>query len=160
MTMERLIEELRRVAITTLYLFVCFSAVLFYKMSVLHAYGIGFAPFGLAVIKALVLGKFVLLGRAVHLGDRYKHKPLIYPVLHQSLLFLVLLIALTFAEEVIEGWFHGQTFAVVLVDIGGWLQIGAVALLLWLVLLPYFGIIRLSEVLGEERLREIVWGRP
>ena len=40
MTLERITEELRRVAITTSYLFVCFSAVLFYRMAVLHSYGI------------------------------------------------------------------------------------------------------------------------
>jgi hypothetical protein len=34
MTLERVTEELRRVAITTTYLFVCFSAVLFYRMAV------------------------------------------------------------------------------------------------------------------------------
>ena len=40
MTLERITEELRRVAITTSYLFVCFSAVLFYRMAVLQKYGI------------------------------------------------------------------------------------------------------------------------
>ena len=156
---ERLIEELRRVAITTVYLYVCFVAVLLYRMSVLHAYGIDYWPFGLAAIKALVLGKFVMLGRMAHIGDRYKHKPLIYPVLHQSILFVLLLIVLTFAEEVIKGWFHGQAFRDVFDDLGGWMQIGAVAFLLWLILLPYFGMIRLAEILGEARTREIVWGR-
>ena len=43
-------------------------------------------------------------------------------------------------------------------SLGGWLQIAATALLLWLVLVPYLGFIRLAERLGEDRLREIVWG--
>ena len=158
MTLERITEELRRVVITTSYLFVCFSAVLFYRMAVLHSYGIDFAPFGLAAIKALVMGKFIMLGRMTGIGDRYKDKPLIYPVLHQSLLFLVLLIVLSLAEETIRGWFHGQSVVDVFHDLGGWLQIAATALLLWLVLLPYLGFIRLTETLGEDRLQEIVWG--
>ena len=53
----------------------------------------------------------------------------------------------------------GEAFVDVLEDIGGWVQIAAVAVLLWLVLLPYFGVIRLAEVMGEGRLREIIWGR-
>ena len=158
MRSERITEELRRVAITTCYLFVCFSAVLFYRMAVLHSYGIDFAPFGLAAIKALVMGKFIMLARMTGIGDRYKDKPLIYPVLHQSLLFLVLLIVLTLAEATIKGWFHGQSLVDVLRDMGGWLQIAAAALLLWLVLVPYLGFIRLAETLGEDRLQEIVWG--
>ena len=158
MTMERIIEELRRIAITTSYLFVCFSAVLFYRMAVLQKYGIDFAPFGLAAIKALVLGKFIMLGRMTGIGDRYKDKPLIYPVLHQSLLFLVMLIVLSLAEETIRGWFHGQSLVDVLRDLGGWVQIAATALLLWLVLVPYLGFIRLAETLGEARLQRIVLG--
>ena len=158
MTLERLTEELRRVAITTSYLFVCFSAVLFYRMAVLQKYGIDFAPFGLAALKALVMGKFIMLGRMTGIGDRYKDRPLIYPVLHQSLLFLVLLIVLSLAEETIKGWFHGQSVADVLRNLGGWLQITATALLLWLVLVPYLGFIRLAETLGEERLQKIVLG--
>jgi hypothetical protein len=158
MTLERITDELCRVAIMTSYLFVCFSAVLFYRMAVLHSYGIEFAPFGLAAIKALVMGKFIMLARMTGIGDRYKDKPLIYPVLHQSLLFLVMLIALSLAEETTKGWFHGQSFVDVLRDLGGWLQIAATALLLWLVLVPYLGFIRLAETLGEDRLREIVWG--
>ena len=158
MTLERIIEELRRVAITTCYLFVCFSAVLFYRMAVLQKYGIDFAPFGLAAIKALVIGKFIMLGRMTGIGNRYKDKPLIYPVLHQSLLFLVLLVALSLAEETIKGWFHRQSGVDVFRDLGGWLQICATAFLLWLVLVPYLGFIRLAGTLGEERLQKIVWG--
>ena len=158
MTLERITEELRRVAITTSYLFVCFSAVLFYRMAVLQKYGIDFAPFGLAAIKALVLGKFIMLGRMTGIGDRYKDKPLIYPVLHQSVLFLVMLIVHSLAEETIRGWFRGQSVFDVLRDLGGWVQIAATALLLWLVLVPYLGFIRLAETLGEARLQRIVLG--
>ena len=99
-----------------------------------------------------------MLGRMTGIGDRYKDKPLIYPVLHQSLLFLVMLIVLSLAEETIRGWFHGQSVFDVLRDLGGWVQIAATALLLWLVLVPYLGFIRLAETLGEDRLQEIVWG--
>jgi len=157
MTIERIAEELRRVAITTCYLFVCFSAVLFYRMAVLHSYGIDYAPFGFAAVKALVMGKFIMLGRMAGIGDRYKDKPLIYPVLHQSAIFLVLLIALSVAEEVVKGWFHGQAFTDVMHDLGGLLQIGATAVLLWLILIPYLSVIRLADLLGEDRWRQIVW---
>ena len=39
------------------------------KAAVLHTEGIAFAPLGIAIVKAVVLGKFVLLGNAVH--DRW-----------------------------------------------------------------------------------------
>lgn len=158
MNKERIVEELRKVAITTLYLYVCFGAILLYRMAVLHAQGVEFAPWGIAVLKALVLGKFVLIGRAAKLGQRYTDKPLIYPVLYQSVLFVIMLIVLSLAEETIRGFFHGDDFIATITDLGGWLQIFAVTLLLWLVMLPYLGMIRLSEMMGKEQLRQLILG--
>src|ERR1041385_8132220 len=105
----RIVEELRRVIITTVYLYICFGAIILYRMAVLHANGIDYAPWGLAAIKALVLAKFVLIGRAAGVGDRFRHKPLIYSILYKSLLFMIMLIVLTLAEEAIKGYFHGQS---------------------------------------------------
>lgn len=155
---HRVVEELQRVIVTTFYLYVCFAAILLYRTATLHSYGIEYAPWGLAAIKALVLGKFVLIGRATGLGERYRHKPLIYPILHQSMLFMIMLIILSIAEEVIKGYFHGQSFIDSVSDLGGALQIVATALLLLLVLIPYLGIIRLSDYMGQDKLRRIMLG--
>ena len=43
------------------YLAVCFGALLFYKATILESEGIGFAHLSLAIVKALILGKFVLI---------------------------------------------------------------------------------------------------
>ena len=157
--MSKFGEEVRRVAATTTYLYVCFAAILLYRMAILHAHDIEFVPWGVAAIKALVLGKFVLIGRAVGYGNRYHHKPLVYSVLYQSVLFVVMLIVLSIAEEAIKGFFRGQKLIETFTDLGGWLQILAVALLLWLIMLPYLGFIRLRETLGEDSLRQMVMGR-
>ena len=151
---QRLDRELKRFAAISLYFYVCFAAILFYKAAVLQAQGIGYAPYGLAVAKALILGKFVLLGHAAHVGERYARKPLIYPVLYQSGIFLAMLVALTVVEEAVIGAIHGRTIAQSLADIAGgtWPQIAAVCFLLWLILLPYLGFRQIGTVLGEGRL--------
>jgi hypothetical protein len=154
----RLLEEMRKVVIATLYLYVCFAAILLYRMATLHAYGVEYAPWGVAAIKALVLAKFILIGRATGLGNRYQHRPLIYPILHQSVLFVIMLIMLSIAEEVIKGFFHGQSFMASVSDVGTALQIVSVTLLLWLVLLPYLGMVRLNEYLGDNKLRRMLLG--
>ena len=61
----------------SLYFYVCFGAILLYKESVLEAHDLSYAPYGLAAAKALILGKFMLIGQAIHLGERFRHKPLI-----------------------------------------------------------------------------------
>ena len=85
----------------------------------LKANGITFAPFGIAAIKALICAKFVLLGRAVHLGDRFKGKPLIWPTLHRSFVFLVLLWILNIFEEIAVGYFHHRGVLDSIAGVGG-----------------------------------------
>ena len=69
---EKAGEELREFIILTAYLYVCFAAVLYFKAAVLRALGIAYAPLGLAIIKAAICAKFMLMGRVFHLGDRFK----------------------------------------------------------------------------------------
>ena len=144
-------------AIVTTYLYICFTAILFYKAAVLQAQNISFEPYGLAAIKALILGKFMLIGHAVGLGERYAHKPLIYPVLHKTVVFLVLLAAFTIVEEAIAGVIHGRTLTESISGIAGgtWLQVLATCLLMLLILLPYFAFRQIGEYLGEGSMRRM-----
>ena len=43
------------------YLAVCFGALLFYKATILQSQGVDTTRIGLAIVKALILGKFVLI---------------------------------------------------------------------------------------------------
>jgi hypothetical protein len=124
---------------------------------VLHAHGIGYAPYGLAAIKALILGKFILIGHALKIGERFRRRPLIYPVLYKSLVFLAILVVFSVVEEAVSGVIHGRALMESLSDIAGgsWSQIGATSLLMWLILLPYFAFRQISEVLGDGKLRRM-----
>ena len=128
------------------------------KTAVLHTEGIAFAPWGIAIVKAVVLGKFVLLGRAMKIGERYSSRPLIWPTLHKAFAFLVLLVVLTIIEEVVVGLFHHQSIAASLGELFG---AGCEETLagyphsMLLVLIPYFAFRVLSEALGEGRLERM-----
>ena len=76
---ERAIDELKEFVIIALYLFVCFGAVAYFKASILKAQGLSFAPFGFAVAKALICAKFVSMGHFLHVGERFKSFPLVWP---------------------------------------------------------------------------------
>lgn len=156
---HRLAHELKEYAAVSIYLYVCLGALLLYKGAVLRAEGISYAPYGLAVVKALILGKFMLVGHALRIGDRYAGRPLIYPILHKSLAFLALLFVLDVAEEVIVGLMHGRPVLDALTEIAGgtWLQILATCLLFLLVLLPYFAYREVGEFLGRDTMRRILF---
>ena len=145
------------------YLFVCFGALIFYKASILHGEGIEFTVFGLAIVKALILGKFLLLLEALKIGEDKKHaRSALANILTKSLLFSLLLFAMTVVEELIVGHFHGRASREVLREIAGgtWQQAVAVAILLFLILIPFFGYQEIAARLGKGKLSKLLTERP
>jgi hypothetical protein len=116
---KRATDELKEFAIIAAYLYVCFAAIIYLKVSILKAHGIEFASFGFAAIKALICAKFVSLGEIFHVGERFKSLPLIWPTLYKSFIFLILLIILNAIEEITTGFIHNKTLADSLADFGG-----------------------------------------
>jgi len=146
-------HELREFVLLFVYLYVTLGAVILMKSAVLHSHGIEFAPWGAAIVKAAVLAKFMLIGHAMKIGERYTG-PLIWPTLHKAFAFLVLLIIMTTIEEIIVGLFHSQPIAASLSDLFGHRLEETLAgfLIMLLVLIPYFGFRLLGEALGEGKL--------
>jgi hypothetical protein len=149
---DRAKRELIEYAAIAVYLYICFLALALYKTAILRGEGVSFAPYGFAIAKALILGKFLLLLRAAKLdGPRVRARRMIQDIARNALLFAILLCVLSVLEEVIVGWFHGKTPAAVLADMTGHsvLQVVATALLMVLILIPYFGYVEITERLGE-----------
>jgi hypothetical protein len=151
---QRAVNELKELAIVFVYLYITLGAVIMMKTAVLHDQGISFVPWGIAAVKSLLLAKFILLGRAMKLGERYTTRPLIWPTLHKAFGFLVLLVVLVIIEEVVVGLFHHQSVAASLGELTGARLYETLAgiLILLLVLIPYFAFHVLDEALGEGRL--------
>jgi hypothetical protein len=154
-------EELREFIVLAAYLYVCFAAVIYFKAAVLQAHGIAYAHLGLAITKAAICAKFMLMGRAFHLGEWSKNLPLIVPTLHRSFVFLLLLAVLTFIEEIVVGVIHGRTVLDSISGIAGgtFQQMIATTLIIFLILVPYFAFRALGEIVGDKTLVRLFFER-
>jgi hypothetical protein len=155
---QRAMHELKELAIISAYLYITLGAVILMKTAVLRTEaGVELLPWGSAIVKAVVLGKFVLLGDMVHLGGRNTTRALIWPTLRRAFSFLVLLIVLTIIEEVIVGLIHHRPIADSFGDLFGTRLEETLAgyLIMLLVLIPFFAFRVLSEALGEGRLERM-----
>ncbi len=131
-------ELIEYVAIAS-YLAVCFGALLFYKATILESEGVETTRVGLAIVKALILGKFVLILEHLKLGQGKKSaRVLVLSIVKKALLFTFLLIVLTAIEDVIIGFIHGENVRDALKEIGGGTRPEALAtaLLMFMVLTP------------------------
>jgi cytochrome bd-type quinol oxidase subunit 2 len=159
---HKAIRELREYAVISAYLYVCLGALILFKVAILNGQGVSYAPYGLAAIKALVLGKFILLGRAAALGERYRNRGAIFVIAHKAVVFLVLLLVLSAIEEVVVGYIHGHTVTASLSSFlgGSFLQVLAASVIMLLILIPYFAYGEIEIALGEARLRKILFAPP
>lgn len=158
---EKVRHEIEAYAIIFAYLYVCFGAILFYRDAVLQADGISLSDYSLAVIKAAILGKFMLIGQNWRLGERWSPAASVpaFEILRKASLFLVLLVILTILEEALAALIHGRGVVTAIREVAGgnWQQRIASCLLLWLILMPYFIIRKISELMGPGALRRLLF---
>lgn len=154
-------HELKEYGVVSLYLYLYFVMLQLYKVSILKEYGIAYAPFGLAAIKALIIGKFVLVGQAVNIGHLSRGKALIWHLVHQVVMFVVFLLVLNSIEEVIVSLLHHRSLHDALAKLAteSWQQVVASALLGGLALTPFFGYREIARAMGTENFRRMMFAK-
>ena len=96
-------------------------------------------------------------------GGWLRRRPLIYPILYETLLLTMLFIVVHVLEKVIEGLVHGKTIVESLPRIGGGGLAGllSASVIMFVALIPFFGLRNLSLAMGSGRLRAMLLsGRP
>jgi hypothetical protein len=158
---ERAREELRRFLWVSLYLYVCLAALIFYKTALMREVGVSSFVLGVALGKALILAKFLLLGEAAGVGSRSEAPTLLHAILRKSVMLFLLLIALSVLEEFVVAWFHGHSFAQTLgqFEAHSVMEMLAKCVLLLLVLLPLVAATEVSRELGPGVLRRLIFAR-
>lgn len=160
---QKAYHEMKEFFLIALYLWIVFGLFLLYKSVLLAEEHISFTAHGLALLNALAFAKVMLVARALHLGERFDDAPLVYPTLLKSALFSILLSCCKILEDVVVGYFRGKSVQESIADIGGgsWKSILTFTLLLFVVLIPFFGVGEVERVLGEGKLTRLFFGpRP
>jgi hypothetical protein len=157
---ERLREELLSYLVVSLYLFLCFGALQLFKAAVLRDAGIHYLPFGWAAVKALIVGKFMLIGEAAGVGTRVAARSPLQRIAVRAVFLFALLIVLLLVEELIMARVHGKTFAQVLAEYDERLpEVLALAFFLLLVLVPLVAVQEMDRALGRGSLWRVLRGR-
>jgi hypothetical protein len=156
---ERAVEEFRRFVVIFLYLWVVFGLLSIHKSLVLTQQHLDYAEHTFAIINALVFAKVLLVGEDLHIGRRFEDRPLIYSILHKSLVFSFVLISFHLVESVAVGVWHGSTIADSLPPLFGWDPKGllAVGFTCFVLLLPFFGFREITRVIGRDKMRALLF---
>jgi hypothetical protein len=158
---QRFKEEMRAYVIISFYLWICFSALLLYENSILRTNDLELLPLSGAAIKALILGKFILIGRVFKVGEWFRHEVVLYQILWKSLATMLLLLIFASVEDLLVGLVHGHAIADIMVEMmaRSWVQWVAPSLIMLLVLIPFIAFEKVDASIGKGSLSRILLGR-
>jgi len=154
---QKLVRELVEYGINVAYLFLFFGVFIIYQRLILAQYHISYEEYGITLIKALVLGKVIMIGDMLRLGQRLEHKPLIYPTLYKTVVFTVWVFLFSILEATVRGLFHGKGFAGGLEELVGGRQYELIAhsMIVFFAFIPFFAFRELERNLGEGRIGDL-----
>jgi hypothetical protein len=156
---ERAVHQLKEFLAMFIYLWVLLT-LLVINQSIVVAREAHQAHF-FAFINALILAKVLLIGEHLHLGNRFRDKPLLYSILYKCFVFTAFFIVVHILERVIVGVWSERTIAQSFPDIGGGslkriLSVGAT---LFVALIPFFAFREISRVIGPGELWSLLLNR-
>lgn len=157
---QRIEHEFIKASALALYFAVWFCSIAFLTYSILRADDIPIAPFGLALIKAGLCAKFMLIGQGLFPLKIDRERGLIGSLLLHSLIYLFVVLGLSYVETGIDGMIHGKSLIDALASFGNGdpYRITALALIYWLILWPYLLFSGLRQSIGEETVNAILFG--
>jgi hypothetical protein len=141
-----------------LYLWVLFGLFVLHERIILDQKGIGFAAHGFAVFNAFLLAKVMLVVDHLNPGRYLEHRPKIFLIIHDSLVFSLLFIIFHVCEAAIVNLLNGHRAEAGLPNIGGGGISGivCVAVILFFCLVPFFAFRHVSRAIGSNRMKEIL----
>ncbi len=153
----KIVEETRTVFLVSAYFIFLLGSFTLYRQLILAEYKVDYFHFGFNIIEALVLAKVIILGRMLHLGERFDDRPLIIPTIYKTVSFSFLVLVFTTLEHLLSGLWHGHGLQEVIGKIvaeGIW-EILARVLVLLVALVPLFACWETGRVLGEGKLLQL-----
>jgi hypothetical protein len=157
---QRGLLEFKRFVAIFLYLWVVFALLSIHESIIRAQQGLDYEAHTFAVINAFIFAKVLLVGEHFRLGTRFKHKPLIYPVLYKCFVFSVLLTGFHIVEKIVAGVIGGETLSRGLADVDGrtLVRIVSMSTLAFVMLIPFFGFRELGRLIGQKELRSLFLG--
>jgi hypothetical protein len=159
---SKAISEMTEYYIISLYLAVFFGSFIWYRRLILAEYHITYFHYGAGVIKALILAKVIMIGRALRLGRRWlKNPPLIVPTLYKAVVFTIFVALFSVVEDTISGLLHGKGIVGGLDEFlsAGMDELLARCMVTVVAFVPFFAFEELGLLLGEGKLGKLFFRR-
>lgn len=158
---EWLVKEFKNLFVTVVYLSILLTVFQLHRAMILSSHGISY-DYGrgllFAVVNALVLGKFMIIAEALHVGKRWHSRPLLHSILFKSAVFALILLACHLLEGLLVAAWHVGSLALALREqtLKETFSLGVVA---FVVLIPFFAAKEMIRVVGKTEMKSLLLSR-
>jgi len=150
---KRFTHEMKSYLLISAYLVVFLFSFATYRALIMAEYDLGYFQLGWVVVEAMILGKLVLIGEALHVGEKLQDRPLVVSVLWKTFTFSLFVLAFKILEHVASALLHHRPVAEVFDLSGGrGLEILSRVELMAVAFVPFFAFREIGRVLGEGKL--------
>ncbi len=156
---KKVVHEINEYFINFVYLAVFFGVFTLYRSLIMAEYQVGYLNYGFSLIEALVLAKLIMIGDILGLGRGLEDRPLIYPTLYKSFVFVVWVACFIVFEHMLKGFLHGKGLIAGFNELlrTGWDELLARCLVTFFAFIPFFAVRELERVLGEGKIRALLF---
>ncbi len=147
---ERIVSETRQFLIVFAYVWVLLAVFDLHRSLVLGDANL-IQHQSLAILKALAFAKILFVAEEMGLGERFREKPLIWPMLFKSAIFAVLLMIFNLLEKAIEHkfWPHAGRDEL---NLANFQMIACAGIVMFVALIPFFGMRELGKAVGAAQM--------
>jgi hypothetical protein len=156
------VKELRELWPPTVFFAVGFNLIVLTTDLILAGYLVRFASFMVATVTALVVGKAVLLAKALPFLRRFDQAPMIRPVLFKTIVYWAAVFLVRFLEKLVEYLFAGGTLGGIPEYVAThftWDRFAAIQIWIFVLFLIYTSLEELNARLGAGELMRIFFTR-
>jgi len=136
-----------------------FGAFAVARRLTLAYYDIYVADYFVGIIKALVIGKVIMIGAFMRINHMHENKPLIIPVYYETMLFVFCVIIFDIIEVLIKEAIKLQSLAdayqFLMVEHFSKLWLGGV-IMIFVSFISFFASKELSRVIGQQKFRDML----
>jgi len=155
---ERALHEFKLYVLISLYLLLFLGAFELYRELILKEAGVNYLTYGFTVVEALVIGKIILIGEALHLGKRFEHKRLIVSVIFKTIVFGLFIAAFNVLEHVVEALIHKKDWVAAIFEKDP-NEMLARSVVMMVALIPLVTVLEIGRVLGPGKLSAMFFSK-
>lgn len=157
---KKIEEEAKKAFALSIYFGVWFCAIAFLAATSLEERPIPLSIFAFALIKAAISAKFMLIAQAAYPIKIDKVHGIVKSLLHESIVYIIVVIGLNYVEAGVHGLINGKEFISSMAAFGNAdpLRVLAMAIVYWLIVWPYLIYTGAMLALGNTKTIEILFG--